>query len=88
MPNSRTALEEIRTELALLQQAVQNLEKSLRVEFNGKHDVNQGDIKELKLAVAKISNSISRVELRIARYAGGAGVLTAIAIKLLDKIKF
>ena len=93
MPRSVTALEEIRTELALIKNDIINLEKVLRAEFNAKHHENQKDILEnsdrsrsIEKQLAILSKSLNRLELKIARYAGGAGVLTAIAIKVMDKI--
>lgn len=83
---------EVKIELAAIKKDIETLETTLRAEFNAKHRANQKDIKDnfnrmrsIDKQLATLSKSITRLELKIARYAGGAGVLTAIAIKLLDK---
>lgn len=93
MPNSEPTLGQLETDIAVLQTQIANLEKllestkaALKEEFNDKHSENKGDIKQIRMALAKVSRNLNKIELRIARYAGGAGVLTAIAIKVLDKI--
>jgi hypothetical protein len=72
---------------AALEKSIEVRDSALRAEFNLKLLYVEGDMKEFHASVEKLWKIVNSTELKIARYAGGAGVLTAIAVKLLDKVR-
>lgn len=78
----------LQEQIVSLEKQLSTLELALRTEFNLKNLSIKDEMKGIKVTLRDALKRVQTIEIRFAKYAGGYGILTAIVLKLCDKIHF
>lgn len=67
----------------LLNQKVDHLED----DFNEKHEENKESNKEIRSDIKEIKGAIQGINITVAKWSVGAGLILAVVMKLIEKVK-